>query len=126
MSAPEPAEPDAADLAEIEARARDYVEGWYSGDADRMDRALHDNLVKRTPVGGGEADLREVRKARMIELTASGGGEMPGAAHEIHVDDVSADIATVRVHSPEYLDYLHLAKTDDGWKIVNVLFRIVG
>jgi hypothetical protein len=25
----------------------DYVEGWFEGDADRMERALHPELVKR-------------------------------------------------------------------------------
>ncbi|MDJ0791555.1 MAG: nuclear transport factor 2 family protein [Acidimicrobiia bacterium] len=115
----------AGDVAAIEAAVRDYIEGWYSGDAERMDRALHDDLVKRTPTGEAEADLRNVRKDRMIELTSAGGGEMPDAAYEIHIDDVSDDIATVRLGSPEYLDYLHLAKTSDGWSIVNVLFHVV-
>ena len=35
----------------IESVVRDYIEGWYSGDVERMNRALHDDLVKRTPEG---------------------------------------------------------------------------
>ena len=27
----------------------DYFEGWFDGDAARMDRALHPDLVKRSP-----------------------------------------------------------------------------
>jgi hypothetical protein len=68
-------------------------------------------------------ELHPVSKARMLELTAEGGGRNPEARFEIVVQDVSADIASASVSSPEYLDYLHLAKTPDGWKIVNVLFR---
>lgn len=34
------------------------------------------------------------------------------------------DMDTVRVVSPEYLDYLHLVKTPAGWKIANILFHI--
>jgi hypothetical protein len=30
--------------------ALDYIEGWYAGDAERMARSLHNDLVKRTPV----------------------------------------------------------------------------
>ena len=37
----------AADSAAIRATALDYVEGWYTGDAARMERALHPELVKR-------------------------------------------------------------------------------
>jgi hypothetical protein len=33
--------------AAIRATALDYVEGWYTGDAARMERALHPELAKR-------------------------------------------------------------------------------
>jgi len=108
------------DVAQIIAIAADYVEGWYTGDVARMDRALHPDLVKRTM---GEGQLRVVTKERMLELTGQGGGEDPDAEFEVTVDHISETIASARVLSPEYLDYLHLQKTGDGWKIVNVLFR---
>jgi hypothetical protein len=39
---------------------------------------------------------------------------------------VYEDIATVTVTSAIYVDYLQLARTRDGWKIVNVLWdRVV-
>ena len=41
---------DPHDVAAIEAVAADYIEGWYRGDEARMDRALHDALVKRIMV----------------------------------------------------------------------------
>ena len=112
-------------LAAIEATVRDYVEGWYGGDAARMDRALHDDLVKRirTADEGTGVSLREVTKERMVGLTDAGGGESPGAAHEIEIHHVSGSIASAQVRSLEYLDYLHLVETEDGWKIVNILFR---
>lgn len=38
----------AAPAAEaIRATALDYIEGWFIGDPDRMERALHPELVKR-------------------------------------------------------------------------------
>lgn len=113
--------------SEVASVARDYIEGWYTGDVDRMNRALHPDLVKRMPVGEDSLQgnqLRAVSRDRMLALTAEGGGENPEAAVEILVDDVATDIATVRVVSPEYLDYLHLARTPEGWKIVNVLFHL--
>lgn len=116
--------PASSDVAEVEAIARDYIEGWYTGDVDRMDRALHAELVKRIPSSEQPGSFGEVTKARMVEMTGQGGGKTPDADFEILIDDVSTDIATVRVVSPEYLDYLHVGRTADGWKIVNVLFRI--
>lgn len=121
--APVPSPPASSDVAEVEAIARDYIEGWYTGNVERMDRALHAELVKRIPVGDAPGSLREVTKARMVEMTADGGGDAPDVEFTILIDDISTDIATVRVLSAEYLDYLHVARTSDGWKIVNVLFR---
>ena len=122
MSSPQVPLPHASsDVADIEAVVRDYIEGWYAGDVERMDRCLHAELVKRIPED--HDSLREVTKARMLELTASGGGDAPDPYMEVEVDDVSTDIAAARVLSPEYLDYLHLVRTPGGWKIANVLFR---
>ena len=36
-----------ADSAGITRTALDYIEGWYTGDATRMERALHPELAKR-------------------------------------------------------------------------------
>ena len=35
------------DEAAIRGVVRDYVDGWFDGDAARMERALHPELVKR-------------------------------------------------------------------------------
>ncbi len=119
-----PHEPASTDEAEIEAVARDYAEGWYTGDVQRMDRALHEDLVKRVRNEEPPDTLRTVTKARMLEQTAKGGGDLPDAECRVFIDDVSTDIASARVQSPEYLDYLHLVRTTDGWKIAHALFRV--
>ncbi len=89
-----------------------------------MDRALHDDLVKRILTDEGAEAFRTVTKQRMVEMTAAGGGGNPDATFEVAVDEVSGDIATARTVSPEYIDYLHLVRTPDGWRIANVLFRM--
>jgi len=113
-----------ADVAAVESTARDYIEGWYTGDVERMERSLHADLVKRIQSGEdpSESQLQMVSKARMVEMTAKGGGELPDADVEVKVYDVSAGVASARTVSPEYIDYLHLVKTPEGWKIANVLF----
>ena len=118
---------DPQEVSAIEAVAADYIEGWYQGDEARMDRALHPDLLKRTMVpdqGPGDPSLRVVTKERMMEMTAAGGGEDPNSAFEVTVDDISGDIASARTVSKEYVDYLQLVRTPDGWRIANVLFRM--
>ena len=118
---------DPVETAAIEGTAADYIEGWYNGDVGRMKRALHDDLAKRIMVHDEESDsyaFRAVTKERMLEMTAAGGGEDPDPRYEVVVDDVSGDIASARTISPEYVDYLQLVRTADGWRIANVLFRM--
>lgn len=122
MDAPQSTEPE-TDISAIHATVVDYVAGWYEGDVERIGKALHPDLVKRIPLPDQPGSLREVSRERMIELTKSGGGEDPAAEFEVEVDHVYGAIATARVRSPEYLDYLHLVKTPDGWRIANILFR---
>lgn len=110
----------------VENTLRDYIEGWYKGNAARMDRSLHDDLVKRISVTDSSEigiALRMVPKTRMVELTENGGGENPDGEYQIIVDHIDKDIATARVLSEKYHDYCQLAKTNYGWQIVNILFR---
>lgn len=110
----------------VENTLRDYIEGWYKGKAKRMDRSLHNDLVKRISVPDSSEigiTIRMVSKSRMVELTKNGGGEKPDGEYEIIIDHIDKDIATARVLSEKYHDYCHLAKTNNGWQIVNILFR---
>jgi hypothetical protein len=99
----------------------DYFEGWYDGDVTRMDRALHPDLVKRSPA---EFDLAILTKDRMLELTAEGEGtkEADDRRLEVEIADVCDDIASVIVRSAPYREYVHLVRTRDGWKITNALY----
>lgn len=112
--------------AAVEAAVRGYIDSWYRGEADGMARALHPGLVKRSvdrdaPSGSGE--LTEVTRSQMVEWSAQGGGQAPDTPVEIVVDHVEGDIAAARVGTPDYLDYVHLVRTDAGWRIVNDLYR---
>jgi hypothetical protein len=122
-----PSEQEPSQQAEIVACALDYYEGWFDGDAARMERALHPDLVKRSLADDGSA-VDTMTAQEMIEATARGLGkkrdESIGGDRriEISVDDVHGGIASVTAHSSVYVDYLQLARTRDGWKIVNVLW----
>ena len=109
----------------IRQAALDYFEGWFDGDVERMDRALHPDLVKRWPGEEHGANLGITTKERMLELTAAGAGAEAGVDRrlEVEIEDVYGDIASVTVRSAVYHEYLHLVRTRDGWKIANALWR---
>jgi hypothetical protein len=118
-----------SDEAAVVAAALDYFEGWFEGDVTRMDRALHPGLAKRSlsQVDPDSTELRSLTKERMVELTAAGGGkgESPdgGLGIDVEVVDLYGNIASVVVRSAVYREYLHLVRTDEGWKIVNALWH---
>jgi hypothetical protein len=101
--------------------ALDYFEGWFDGDGERMNRALHPDLVKRQ--AGDELVI--TTKERMLELTAAGAGAADGADRRLDVKvlEVHGEIATAIVRSAVYREYLHLVHTTDGWRIANALWR---
>lgn len=105
--------------------ALDYFEGWFTADAERMRRALHPGLAKRR-LGDDERGLAESTATEMVEATAAGEALRRGDdLGEILVEVVEFydRIATVVVRSDVYREYLHLARTSDGWKIVNALWQ---
>ncbi len=105
--------------------ALDYFEGWFTGDVERMKRALHPDLAKRSLADDGRS-LDVNTSESMINLTARGVGKHRGSGDrriEVEVVDVYGSIASVTVRSTVYREYLHLARTADGWKIVNALWQ---
>jgi hypothetical protein len=110
------------DEAAITATVLDYFEGWFEADTARMEAALHPRLAKRSPANGR---WNEDSAAEMIEATANGVGRSRDRGErriDVDVIEVYQDIATVVVHSNVYREYLHLARTDGDWKIVNALW----
>lgn len=103
----------------------DYFEGWFDGDAARMERALHPGLAKRSLEGDGRT-LDETTAEWMIDATRQGLGRERGQGDrriEVEVEDVYGAIANATVRSAVYREYVQLARTEDGWKIVNALWQ---
>lgn len=124
--------PPAAESLErvaIEKVVLDYLEGWYTGDAARMQRALHPELAKRM-VGvepkTGRSFLQPIGASAMIAYTAAGAGTLKSgedAGIEVRILDVFDNMAMVRAKSARFMDYVQLGKLDGEWKIVNVLWE---
>ena len=121
------AESSADDRAAVVRTALDYFEGWFDGDAARIERALHPELAKRS-LGQGSSDperLATLTALQMVEGTARGEGqrEDPGDRRiEVEVEHLHGTIANATVRSAVYVEYLQLVHTRHGWKIVNALW----
>jgi hypothetical protein len=110
--------------AAVIAAVLDYFDGWFDGDAARMERALHPDLAKRALQEDGRS-LDETTAAWMVDATGRGVGRDrdPGDRQiDVTVADIHATIASATVRSAVYREYVHLARTTDGWKIVNTLW----
>jgi len=111
----------------IVATVRDYVDGWFDGDAGRMERALHPELVKRSyrAEDGGPRRLETLTAEAMIGYTAAGWGvqqDVPDRGIVITVEYEAEHIAAVTCLCHCYVDLLHLVRTPEGWRIVNVVW----
>jgi hypothetical protein len=118
-----------AETAAIRQAALDYIEGWYAGDAERMERVVHPELAKRivqTDARSGRSTLDQQSAATLVQNTRSGGGKQTPEARrrkDVTVLDVYENAATVRVDASDWVDYLQLARWNGSWKIVNVLWE---
>ncbi len=118
-----------AERTALETTARDYLEGSFTGDADRMARALSPELTKVIPVTipqTGKTMLDKMGSSVLIEGTRAKLGMLDEDEWDIsfRVLDYAGDIAMVEVLSSRYFDYLQMAKVDGEWKIVNVLWKM--
>jgi Putative lumazine-binding len=118
-----------SDEEEIRVVVSDYVEGWFDGNAERMTRALHPELVKRCRgIEGDDPDALETLSATdMIDATAEGIGRGEDAADRqiaVEIDYLSGEIASVTCVCHRYVDLLHLIRMPEGWRIVNAAWRL--
>ena len=120
-----------AEEAAIRQAAMDYIEGWYSGNPGRMERALHPDLVKRglfVNPESGKTRMRPVGAETMVEYTKKGVGKKPEDQWgiEVSIQDVYKNTASVKIVSVDFIDYAHIGKFDGEWKIINVLWEPIG
>ena len=120
----------AADSAAIRATALDYVEGWYTGDAARMERALHPELAKRivnTNPQNGRNALGQQSAMTLVLGTRNGGGKdtpPDQMQKDVVILDIFRNAASVRATMSGWIDYMHMARWNGRWVIVNVLWEL--
>lgn len=116
-----------SDEAAVREAVLDYVEGIYEVEPSRIERSVHPELAKR---GYGRRDgvYCEIPMSyeRLVKLAANYNtdGEIPAdAPKEVVIYEVLDKTASVKLIADWGIDYMHLAKYDGKWKIVNVLWQ---
>ncbi len=117
------------DLAAIKQTALDYGEGWYEGNAERMERALHPDLAKRVLLPdprSGKGSIDHMSALSLVQATRSGAGtKTPLEVRRTNVTilDVYGNAACVKLEMHDWIDYMHMSRVDGRWVIVNVLWE---
>jgi len=117
------------DEAAVAQAVYDYVDALYQVDPARIERSVHPELAKRgfarTREGGYREFLMTYDELHTLaaEWNADGHVDPATAPREVVVLDVLDQTATARLTASWGVDYLHLARYDGRWQIVNVLWQ---
>lgn len=118
-----------SDREAVRQAALDYVEGLYGVDPTRIERSVHPDLVKRgfyIKQGETAYSFSPMTFAELVNLakTYNKTGRAPkDAPKEVTVLDVLDQTASVKLVAVWGVDYMHLAKYDGRWMIVNILWQ---
>jgi Putative lumazine-binding len=119
-----------ADLAAIKQAATDYCESWYEGSTEKIERAVHPDLAKRIvrhDPQGKNGRLDHMGAMRLYQGVRSGYGKntpKEKQLKEVTVLDVLGNAASVKAVMSDWIDYMHIAKINGRWVIVNVLWEM--
>ena len=119
-----------ADREAVRQAVLDYVEGIYNVEPSRIERSVHPKLAK---LGFYRGEKDEAYRAgsnmtfeKLVEIAKTwnkDGKLRKDAPKEITVYDVLDQTATAKLVAEWGIDYMHLAKFDGKWMIVNVLWQ---
>jgi hypothetical protein len=115
--------------AAIKEAVLDYVEGVYEVSPARIERSIHPDLAKRgffIKKGETAYSPHTMTFAQLVELSKNYNkdGHVPkDAPKDVVVYDISDQTASAKLTAVWGIDYMHLAKYDGKWKIINVLWQ---
>ena len=102
-------------------------EGYYAGDAARMEKSIHPHYLKHViSVSDGRLRMTEKTGLQMVQdVRQNGPADQPKSEQkeEITVFEVANDMASVKLVTPHWTDYMTLAKWNGEWKIVSVVLE---
>ena len=119
------------DKEAVRQAALDYIESIYEVNPAKVERSVHPDLAKRGFfLKQGETAYTSLTMTfpQLVELAKSYNktGRVPkDAPKEVLIFEVSDQTASAKVTAAWGIDYLHLAKFEGKWKIINVLWQSI-
>jgi hypothetical protein len=116
----------AADSAAIRTTALDYIDGYYSADAPRMERALHNHLAKRLVYSdtAGHSHLVDLTALELVQATARHPAAPAAERREdVKILDIFGNAAMVKIDATGWVDYLQEVRWNGRWVIINVVWE---
>jgi len=121
------------DSLAIKKAITDYIEGWATGNVERILNAVSPELSKRRVAASGEIVYAQDMSRSLLCVSALGnakGVRMPDLTPgkelvpEIKILDIEGTNASAKTWNAKYgfFDYIHLSKAGGKWMIVNVLW----
>lgn len=107
-----------------------YSQAWYEGDSLKMSKVLHPELIKRSVLNyehTGNDIINDLSYNIMMQYTIAGYGKNTPKEKQndkIELLDIFENIASVRVESTDYVEYIQLVKYNDEWKALNIIWQI--
>jgi hypothetical protein len=112
------------DTSAVQTAVTNYIEGYFTGDADRMKKTLHPHYLKH--VIHGDIPMREMTAIQMVTAVRRNGPadlSPEQKTEEVTVLDIAGDIASAKLVTPGWQDYMALSKVNGEW-ILSVVQRI--
>ena len=111
----------------VERAVLDYVEGAYNVDPSLTGRSVHPNLAK---LGFVQQDGQYVERpmtfdelVEVVKVFNKDGKIPPDAPKKVTVYEILDQTASAKVEAWWGIDYVHLAKFDGKWMVINVLWQ---
>ncbi len=117
-----------ADREGVKRAALDYAESFYEGNGEKMEGALSPDLAKRiaNTNAQGRSGLGHMSAMTLVQIIRTGSGKNTPKDEQIKnvtILDMMVNSATVKLEMRDWVDYMHIAKMNGKWVIVNVLWE---
>lgn len=115
-----------ADAEAVERVAREYIESYARGEADRHAGVYHPECLKRRFVRDDDSGVTELvtLSPQVMADYAGASGPMEGDCEaEVIIDDISEDMASVRIYSCRWIDFAHVVRARGKWRLFHVTWH---
>jgi len=125
------AQEDEAAVKDVTSTAYNYIDAFYKADTTLAYKSVHKDLRKVGWFYNDEkkaySDALEMPFDKLIALAkrwnASGTRLTPETPRKVKILEVSDKIAVAKVTAAWGIDYLNMVHTDEGWKIINIVWQ---